>query len=387
MDIEKLRKRKFARNILVGFIALGAVALLLNIAPGYKRDAFTDVTNLVINEDNVTEELIQPIYINDKGVIYLSKEDIIKFFDETIYYDTDYNQIITTSETNVATIVLGQMEMVVNDEIVNILDTVICREGIIYIPISEMEEVYNIEISYISQTDFVVIDKLDKGMIIADVTDKTELKFRPRALSKNVGELQEGEEVSCFYTTSKGWRQIRRANGQTGYVKANKLTEGNIVRPDIEKRGEAEKIYISSNGTAKINRDNKTVDIMVKEVFKVIGESGTNISNRPNDNINTEKYELWAIFSNKGTEKQLDIFLADYNLRNELINTILNLVQQNNVKGVNIDFNNVKSHTNFDRFIIELTPRLRDIDKYTCVTINEGMHHDNIKNIVDYIVE
>ena len=46
----KIQKIKFIRNILIGIVALIIVAFIINIAPGYKRDKYSNVINLVIGD-------------------------------------------------------------------------------------------------------------------------------------------------------------------------------------------------------------------------------------------------------------------------------------------------------------------------------------------------
>ena len=213
MDYKKVQKRKFIRNAVIVTISLAIVAFVLNIAPGYQRDKSEDKINLVINQYNVTDNLIKDIYVNDKGTIYLSEEDVHDLFDNTIYYDERYNEVITTSNTKVASMVINQKQMTVNGTDVTISDPAIKKNGAIYIPISEMELVYNLEIEYIKDSNTAVIDELYKGMIVANISKNTELKYKPRELSKDVAKLKQGERVYCFYTTSKGWRQIRTENG------------------------------------------------------------------------------------------------------------------------------------------------------------------------------
>ena len=58
----KIQKGKFIRNIIIGVIALIIVAFIINTAPGYKRNKFQNVINLVIGDENVTEKLQKPIY-------------------------------------------------------------------------------------------------------------------------------------------------------------------------------------------------------------------------------------------------------------------------------------------------------------------------------------
>ena len=80
----KAKKLKFIRNVIVGIIALLIAAFIINIAPGYKRDKYKDVVNLIIDEHNVTEELKNILYINENRTVYMSEEDVKSFFDENI---------------------------------------------------------------------------------------------------------------------------------------------------------------------------------------------------------------------------------------------------------------------------------------------------------------
>lgn len=205
----RLNTKKFIKNIIVCLVAFIIVSFILNYAPGFKRDKYGDITNLIINDKNLTEELTQNIYIDENDNIYLSKEDIANFFDRNIYYNEKTNTIITTSNTKTASIVLDNNKIIVNgvEQILNAKAFKV--DDIIYIPISELALVYNIETSYIKETDIVIIEKLNSGLIKAKVEENSIIKFKPRGISKKVGKIEKGEEVSCYYTTSKGWRLIR----------------------------------------------------------------------------------------------------------------------------------------------------------------------------------
>ena len=69
----KAKKLKFMRNVIVGVIALLIAAFIINIAPGYKRDKYKDVVNLIIDEHNVTEDLKNMLYINENKTVYMSE--------------------------------------------------------------------------------------------------------------------------------------------------------------------------------------------------------------------------------------------------------------------------------------------------------------------------
>ena len=288
-------------------------------------------------------------------------------FDATIYYDQKYNQIITTSNTKVANIAINEKQMTINSSTVSMLDSIIKINNIIYLPISDMALVYNIKIDYIKETNRVVIDKLDTGMIKALVLEDTNVKFKPRALSKNIKKLQQGETVSCFYTTSKGWRQIRTSDGIFGYIKANKLGEQYIVRQDMIKKEDAIKIEEDSYRTKnfEIVKDNSTEKITIDSIFNINNNNNLDIEDNKVETSGSDK--LWAEISNANIENQANILLNDYNARTTLIDIIVNQAINNNIKGISINFSNIENEEDFRRFVIELSPKLGEVGITTCV--------------------
>lgn len=112
-------------KVLVVIILLMIAIAILKIAPNYIRDEIKNKVNLVINNSNVTASLKNDIYIDENDVIYLSKEDIDNFFDEYVYYDKKYNQIITTSENKIATLEVENTTIYINGEEQNIKSSVI----------------------------------------------------------------------------------------------------------------------------------------------------------------------------------------------------------------------------------------------------------------------
>lgn len=326
------------------------------------------------------------IYVNENGTIYISEEDIKNLFDSTIYYDEKYNQIITTSDTKVASIAINEKKMTVNNSDVNMLDSIIKIDNNIYLPVSDMEIVYNINIEYVKNTNRVVIDELNKGMIKATVSEDTDIKFKPRSLSKDIGTLKKGETVSCFYTTSKGWRQIRTSEGIIGYIKANKLSNEYIIRQDMINRGEASKISLDTyrNGEFKISDNARDKKVILKNMFNINDE---NIQVSEDLDQNNSEYKVWASISNKSLESKTNEMLKDYKLRTALIDTIVKKSIENNINGISIEFSGIEDKDSMKRFVIECAPKLKEVGITTCIMLNENIEEQDYINIVDYIVE
>ena len=97
MRSKKKEKKIYIYKLIVTIIFALAIVFVLNTAQNYIRNEITGKTNLVINNGNVTKSTKNDVIIED-DVVYLSTKDVANFFDDHIFYDNTYNQIITTSE-------------------------------------------------------------------------------------------------------------------------------------------------------------------------------------------------------------------------------------------------------------------------------------------------
>lgn len=382
----KLNTKKFIRNIIICLIAFWVVSCILDYAPGFKRDKYEGITNLIINDEDVTESLKGSVYIGEESGIYLSIYDIAVFFDKNIYYDEQTSSIVTTSNTKTASFNVAENQMVINGVKQNLKSKPIKKDDVIYIPISELELVYNISVEYIESTDIVVIEELNQGLIKAKVEEGATIKYKPRLISKKVGEVEAQDEVSCYYTTSKGWRLIRKEDGTLGYVKANVLGNEYIVRQDFNDTIETKQIELNlADGTSftLYNEKQEATKITIKTLFNFEANGSIGISQ---DDFQSGDEAIWATISNKGLEKQTNQIISNYKTRTELIDTIVGFVSKYRIRGINIDFQNVTNNSSFDRFIIELTPRLRELGITTNVILNNSFEETNLVGIVDFLI-
>lgn len=368
----KIKKRKFVRNIIIGVVSLFVVAFIVNTAPGYKRNKYKNVINLVIGDTNVTEQLSKPIYKDEQGTIFISKEDIKQLLDKTLYYSAEENMIIATSEVTVASMKIGEKIINVNGTNIDTLNEIIIKDNIVYIPIEEMDIVYNIQISYIEEENVLVIDKLNEGMIKAEAEEITTIRYKQRSLSKKVGELNKGDVVYAFYTTSKGWRLIRTQNGTVGYVKANTLTNEYILRQDMNQKNETKEISTSiEDGTILNIEENK---IIIQDLLEIT-EQGILIKNTDTSNTNAQ---IWANLKLK------DVDLSNFDERTKLIKNIATISRKNEINGINII---LEDNKDMERFVLELAPRLNELGIKINVVETEKTKNEIYKNIVNYIIK
>lgn len=375
----KRKKRKSNKNIIKIIIAIVIIFIIGIIAYKVNDLVVFDKNkniNLVINNKNVTSNLKKEIIIED-GNIYLSKQDIGNFFDKYIYEDKENNQIITTYDTKVAAISLDSEEITINGTKKETSGKIIQKDNIIYIPITDLENVYGIDIKYIEDSKVLVLDSVTKEQKKAIVTKNVSVKSSKKFIAKTVERVKKGSYV-VVVSEENGYTRIRTENGKLGYVKLNKLANIVTVREEIKETSQIEgKVNLVwdyySNVANAPDRSGQTIDgiNVVSPAFFHINSNGeleNNIGTSGKEYVewaHSNGYKVWPMLQNDGTGMMsvTSKIMNDYNKRQKLINEILMACIQYKIDGINLDFENMKQEDKdmYSRFIIELEPRLKEI--------------------------
>ena len=409
-EIAKKKKRIIKTFLtIVIIIVLGIIALIANnfiILDKNKN------TNLVINNKNVTSNLKKNIII-ENGTIYLSEPDIANFFDKHIYEDKKINKVITTYEKKIATIGFEENEIEINGSNKNIYAHANKKDNVTYLPISEMADVYNVEIANIDNTKVVTMDSLDREQKRAIVNSSVSVKSTTNFIAKTVDRIKKGDCV-IVVSSDKGWTKIRTANGKLGYIKSKKIENEFIVRENMEEEKQISgKInltwdYYSQYVTAPDRSGTKIDGVnVVSPAFFYLGKDGElkeNIGQSGKAYIewaHNNGYKIWPMVQNaEAASASLSItseIMNSYEKRQKLIESIVNKCVAYKLDGINIDFENMKQEDKdmFSRFIIELTPRLKEIGMVTSVDVTapDGgetwslcFDRNVIGDVADYIV-
>lgn len=402
-------------NILKVVVLLFIIVIIFKFAPNYEvNDSYSkDKINLIINNKNVTKKLKHDLYINEKDVIYMSKDDIKNYFDKYIIVDKNNNQIITTYGEKVGVLPLDKNVIKINDSEISVLSGATSKEENYYLPISTMSKVYNINIQYMNDGNekILLLDSLEKELIKADVSKNVSVKYKDTVFSKNVDKLKKGDKVICIENLENNWTKIRTASGKIGYVKTNVLQNEIYVRNNMTKNVRKEKInlvwdYFSEYGTAPdrsgtiINGANVVSPAFFSLVSEGNGTINTNVGNSGINYIEWAKnngYEVWPMVSNNSYKETTSEILNSYKLRTKLINDIVSLAVKYELDGINIDFENMNSSDKdvFSRFIIELKPKLQEAGIILSVDVtapdggsnwSECYDRNIIGDVADYIV-
>ena len=409
----KRASKKIIIKILVVILALLFLVVAFKLAPNYEiNDTYAkNKINLILNNNNVTKKLKKDLFINDKNVIYMSREDIKNYFDKYIMVDEDNDQIVTTFGEKIGVLPLNQNIIKINDSTVNVLSGAIKKDDTYYLPISEMSKVYNIEIDYIKNNQILVLSSLNRELIRTDVAKNCSVKYKPTSFSKTIDKLKKGDKVIKVEKTNDTWTKIRTKNGYVGYVKTNILQNEVYVREEIKNSEATEKInlvwdYYSEYAKAP-NRNGTTIEginVVSPAFFSLVSKGNGAINTNIGDNglnyikwAKNNNYKVWPIFSNNSYKETTSEILNSYELRTKLINDIVTLAVNYELDGINIYFENMNTEDKdvFSRFIIELKPKLQEAGIKLSVDVtapdggsswSECYNRNVIGDVADYIV-
>lgn len=419
----------FIKLIIIAVLLLG-VACVIKFSPNFFTNEITDKTNLVINYSNVTGRMKHDLIVDDNGVVYLSLNDIQNYYDKYAYYDKDYKQIVTSTEEKLAVLKIGENLMTVNGVEKQIKGSAKQENDVLYLPISEMEEVYNLKFD--RKGNKVILESLDKKLTTAKTSRNLWIKYKPNIVSKTLETVKQGNKVVIAEVEKnslpQGWVKVRTENGNIGYVEEKYLNnikverEAQVFEKQINGSISIAWEYFSEYSKAPDNEgityDGVNVvspsflnlklqdtgkeklsmlDVLSQaKVVDNIGDEGVKYINWAHNN----GYKVWAKFSNETLSSTIDEFsyiINDYKLREIMIKDIINYTQKYNFDGINLDFEYMYKADSeaFSKFIMELAPQLRAKGKCLSVDVtapNGGENwslcynrHD-IGELADYVV-
>lgn len=412
----KINKNVIKRISIVLAILLIVIVIFI-VAKGLSTEKVNDKTSLIINNRDVTSGLRYDIKIED-GIVYMSMNDIKNYFDKYIYLEEETDEIVTTYDDKIASIGFEANKLTLNGSVKKINTSARIDDDVYYLPISEMLEVYNVELTNIEKTNTITLDSLDREQVKATVKSKTSVKSQGKLLSRLIDKAEKGSEVIVIgETEGKSWVKVRTEDGKIGYVKTNKLENITKVREEetVQKQitGKVNMFWdYFSQWVQAPNRAGQKIEgvnVVSPTFFYLDKNNGTlreNVGDAGKAYINwahSNGYKVWPSVSNsdlsneKDGIKILSNILNSYTKRQELIQSIVEKCALYDIDGINIDIENIYENDKeeFSRFIIELMPRMQEMGVVLSVDVtapdgapNWSMCYDRnvIGDVADYLV-
>ena len=391
---KKLKLNKYYLRRMFAFIIIIIVIISFrNILKNIKEKNMYKELSVLINNEFVN--LKNDVIIDENKNIYFSKEDIQSIFDETIYYNDAEKELITTFNKHIALLKTDENYMLVNDSNVELKGKMQEINGKVYLPITDLEIVYDIETVYSEKSNRVIIDSISKKKVKGVINKKVSLKEKKKLFSKKIEKIEMGDNV-VILETKGNYKKIRTSLGNIGYVKKKRISDEEVLREDMNESLTEIKVYKEYSNVSGIY-DNITVDESLLNVviptFFYLDKNSKILDKTTSSTAAYANYTKWveenklSILPTLSNNQSVSSSLLTYSQRNQAINSLYNLIIKYQYKGINVKFDTIDDVNSFYRFIIELTPKFKESGLIVSVTMNKNLDKAKLEKIVDYVFE
>lgn len=390
---KKTKINKYTKRRLMAVLILIILFILIKfLTSGKKEDKIPDLT-ILFNNEFLTPK--KEVIIDEGKNIYFSKDDIQAIFDEMIYYNYAEKELITTYNTHTALLKVDESNMLVNGNNVSLIGKMKEIKNVVYLPLNDLKEVYDIELQYLEKQNRIIIDSKLEEKKEANTLKNVNLKNKKGLFRKNIQKLKTGENVIVIGKEGN-YAKVRTSLGKIGYIKSRKLTNERTIREkDKEFKFDLKfyKEYSNISGVYENFEAESDKLNLVSPTFFYIGKNSKILDKTTSTTATYANYTNWlkendlSILPTLETNESVSSTLLTYSQRSRAINELYDKVTHYQYKGININFKNIDDINSFYRFIIELAPKFKESDLIICVTINDIINKEKILKITDYIIE
>ena len=356
--------------------------------------------NLIIYGDTISSEY-NP-FVED-GHIFLSLDTVSQFIDEELFYDEETQKVIVTTEDALYKFTVGK-----NIATKNLREydaKACCRivDDIVYIDMNLVKDIYGIKFEYNEETNAISIDKLD--------TDDINLNYNEVKLYSDINtnsdilEVLDKTNTVTVYPDSlehSRWYKVKSDSGKIGYIEKAAVTLEKEEEPSAEETEEEEKLimfwqYGSSLDTLGDKIDG--VNVVMPTWYEIADENGNVSEDYSEDYYNKAKdngYDIWPIITNGLDNPELDKkqvtseIMNDEQKRENLIRNIISIIEDNNLDGINIDFEGMYAEDKYmyTQFLRELYPLVRETGAKLSVDIyfTNYIDRQGVGKACDYVM-
>lgn len=382
-------------------VAILTIIIIISIIYINSLEINKDYASLVIYGDNIVTEY-KPFVEDDN--VYLSVDTISKTIDEYIYYDRTTSRVIITTEDKLIKLKKDETAMEVNFDKKEISGSVKVIEDGIYVPIENLEEMYNIDVIYNPDKDVITVinnNEIKGKSLNNKIPVYSDIKTNSEVLSY----LSLDDEIIVYVDSLKHnrWYKIQTKDNLVGYVFKDSivLNESNNNDEIIETNNMYDKKIVMywqyGNNLSSLTKE-EYVNVVSPTLYEMANSSGEINRKKASEYVAKAKslgYDVWPIITNgiddvNYTSNDTSELMNSEKARENLIKNIVKIIKEDNLDGINIDFEamNPEDKDKYSQFIRELSAILDDMNKVLSVDVYFVNYTDRkeIGKAADYVM-
>lgn len=379
----KEQQKKKAAPVLVVLIlivlvgAAGIVSFLINrYKPGTEYMDGNEYFNLT-DENSVAliqnGELLEEQAVLIGGEPYAAYTYVESQLNSCFYWDEETKGILLTTSGGVQTLLPGDAAVAktpggqpaVQQE----------SDGTVYISLDVVKEYTDLDYAYYSDPNRVVIRNEWDGVEQATVqSDTAQVRQKGGIKSLILADVQKGDTL-LYLENLDNWCKVMTADGYTGYIQTEDISEPEAIEARTAKKDSYEKITRdhkinlvwhqststeSNDAMAEMTAEMTGVNVISPTWFSVTDETGTISSLASADYVKLAHEagrEVWGLIDNFNEAFDETTDLAYASVRSRIIEQLLAEAASCGMDGINVDFENLKEAgiPHYLQFLRELT--------------------------------
>ncbi len=366
----------------------------------------------VIYED----QLVPKKYaMREDGQYFMSLEGVQKYIDKTARFDDSKGAVVFNNRCGEKVLPLDSKEATVNGGKIGLRDPLVKKGDQIFIPVEAFIHDYPIAMNYEKDKNVLVLDNRMKTHAVGTLAgDGVNLRESDTTDSPIVATLKADTKL-WVYGKKGNWYHVREQNGFLGWIREDNLNvetlEGGEYTADsglVQQSAVKKPLNITYDYTYAQVKDEVIAGIKKIDGLDVVIPTWFSVENAQGDIRDrgdiryVENYAklgvaTWAYLDNSFDPDLTHQFLQNEEARKKAVSTYVNFAKAYGMKGVNIDFENIKvddrdALTTFVREVAE-EARAANLLVSVCVTPqisknvkNELYDRKALAEICDYVV-
>lgn len=309
-----LKEKKLNKKKVIGLILI--LLFIITIPNIFKNNDENKEISVLFNNELL--KLKNNVMIENAN-IYVSKDDIENLFDKNIYYNEAQKELITAYNSHVAYMKVDENICEINGQSTPINGKLQYINGKIYLPISDLGDVYDLDVKYSSKTNRVIMDSNNIKKEEASLLKRAKLKNKKGIFSSSIEKLIIGDKVVIIEETGN-YKKVRTSSGNIGYIKSKVLSENVVIRQNIEYNKKDIKLYNGYTNMSgvyedflvdetKLNVINPTM-FYIDSDFRVLDKSSTN----------TATYSIYKAWADRNKLELLPVLENNKSVSSSLFN-------------------------------------------------------------------
>nr|WP_099458661.1 glycosyl hydrolase family 18 protein [Paenibacillus crassostreae] len=350
------------------------------------------LTQVLPNKEHVEPNWVaadRPIFVKGEMLEYsaLGSEENLKIplpvlqdvIDPYIRHEAETESIILTTSEKLVLLTADKTEAMINNEITELRFAPEESDGVMYLPISVLKELYGVAVHEDVDSGAVMLmeagERIPMGKVVTGKPDRTiAMRVESSIHAPIILDVPDGTELR-IWSSQDEWYYVQLDNGYTGYIQKTKvvLSEDRIVespestttRAERSWKGKPVNLIWEAVYQRKPDPDSigklPGVNVVSPTWFSMVDGEGNVRSQADLEYVkwaHEQGMEVWGLLSNSFEPDLTSEAMSSFESRINVINQMIQYADLFQLDGINIDFENVytKDGDNITQFMRELKP-------------------------------